>query len=341
MALNEKVINIKPKFFFYPINYFFLGIEKCQNETGEEISNIISKTAIHISESGSKLISVCTDNFSGNISALDEKKPFCAQKLSGEDFIRTPCVCHSLNLAIKDVFNGKFIIIKEKVIQLIYYFNEISEVYKDLPKVSQFKEIRWYSLFYCVSFIISHSEYIDQSHINIYNCIQKQFGWQYIFSILKVLEIFMKNMENDCASICDVFPNYQNTLVEIQNIDSINPKKIEDNIANEILNSLLNRFSSTVNLSLPIMAFLLTGNGLKKLNELSDQMLVAFDQAITTFSQFINNEPDNNNLTRFFEFILINRNSTILISQQNTFDSFQFWKKCQKVKIFGLLYLNF
>lgn len=72
------------------------------------------------------------------------------------------------------------------------------------------------------------------------------------------------------------------------------------------------------------MAFYLTGNGLKKLNELSDQMLVAIDHAITTFSQFVNNEPDNNNLTRFFEFILINRNSTILISQQNTFDSFQF-----------------
>lgn len=265
-----------------------------------------------------------------------KKKPFCAQRLSKENFIRTPCMCHSLNLAIKDVFNEKFIIVKEKVIQLINYFNEISKTIKNLSKVPQFKEIRWFSLFYCVSYIIEHDEYIDQSHIEIYNLIQNKFGWEYIFSILKTLEIFMKILENDCSSICDVYPNFQNTLIQIQNINDINHKNDKDNIANEMINSLLNRFSSTVTLSIPIMAFFLTGNGLRKLNELSNQIIVASDHAKTTFNDYIIDEPEKNNFSRFFEFLLNNRNSTILITQQNTFDSFKFWKKVLKGENFWL-----
>lgn len=52
-----------------------------------------------------------------------------------------------------------------------------------------------------------------------------------------------------------------------------------------MLNSLLKGFSSTVTLSLPIITFFLTGMGLRKLNELSNQILVAADQTQTTYKK--------------------------------------------------------
>lgn len=91
-GVKRKNIKYQGKIIFTPDHlFFFLGNEKCENEKGEMIANIISKTALDISKSGSKLISVCTDNFSTNISALDQDNPHCAQKLCGQNRIRSPC----------------------------------------------------------------------------------------------------------------------------------------------------------------------------------------------------------------------------------------------------------
>lgn len=89
-------------------------------------------------------------------------------------------LCHSINLTIKDVFDFKFKIVKETVIQLIDYFIDISIHIKTLPEVPHFKETRWFSLFYCVSYIISNKEYLDNYHQELYDSIQNNFDCNYI-----------------------------------------------------------------------------------------------------------------------------------------------------------------
>lgn len=50
---------------------YFLGLEPCEQATGENIAKIIAKKADKIYACRSKLISVCTDNAANNIAALN------------------------------------------------------------------------------------------------------------------------------------------------------------------------------------------------------------------------------------------------------------------------------
>lgn len=61
--------NIKVKYFLHQ-NKFFFSIMKCEEETAKNISSIIA--ALKNYHNGGKLMSVCTDIFSSNISALND-----------------------------------------------------------------------------------------------------------------------------------------------------------------------------------------------------------------------------------------------------------------------------
>ena len=164
---------------FTPKQIYFLGITKCNVETSENISQIIADTALTISRNGGHLVSVCTDNFSSNIAALDGG-PSSAQAKSKQNFFRTPCSCHTLNLAIKDIFDDKYKNIVTTVIHLLKYFKEFSEKVRSLGKIPEFKEIRWYSLSKCISFIIAHKIELDPLNLYQYDQIQTEYDWLYI-----------------------------------------------------------------------------------------------------------------------------------------------------------------
>lgn len=201
----------------------------------------------------------------------------------------------------------------------------------------QFKEIRWFSLFYCVSYIIEYKEYLDQYHLYHYNLIQEKYDWQYIHSILKTFEIFIKKLENDGCSVADIFPNLQNTLKQLNNINEIYNDKNNSNIAVATIDSLLTRFSSTVKLTIPILGFLLTGQGLRYMNKKSDDAIISKEAALDTFNEYMKNNPDIGILSNFLIFFLMNRNNTLLISKQTTYDSFNFWKKIERGETFWLI----
>lgn len=149
-------------------------------------------------------MSVCTDNFSSNVKALDGG-PESAQAKSHQFFFRSPCACHTLNLSIKDNFDNKYKNIKENVIQLLKYFKEISEDDRRFGHVPEFKEIRWYSLSKCVSFIISHKLDLNPYNLAKYNEIDFLYNWNYIDDILNSLKILMEKFENDSSSRADIF----------------------------------------------------------------------------------------------------------------------------------------
>lgn len=60
--------------------------------------------------------------------------------------------------------------------------------------------------------------------------------------------------------------------MQIKRINSIYPKKDKHNIAKEMYNSLKNRFSNTINMEYPCYAYLLTGSGLRILENDSDEI---------------------------------------------------------------------
>lgn len=118
MELKSAQISIKVKYYSLQ-NKFFLGL-KCEEETAEDISNIIADTAKSISIYGSHLVSVCPDNYSSYGKALNGD-PDSAQAKSSQFFFRSPCAYHTLNLSRKDNFDNKYKNIKEIVIQFIIY----------------------------------------------------------------------------------------------------------------------------------------------------------------------------------------------------------------------------
>lgn len=96
------------------------------------------------------------------------------------------------------------------------------------------------------------------------------------------------------------FSNLQITLNQLIKINELNKRKEEVNIAQDMLNSILNRFSSTENLKLPILAYLLTGYGLQNLNEKDQQSLISINVAHDTFLEYSNENPEKKNSLNFF-----------------------------------------
>lgn len=312
---------------YTPNQLYFLGLFPCEEETKINIATIISETAIKLKNNNAKLIAVCTDNFSSNISALDGG-PFSAQQLCNQNFIRFPCCCHTINLAIKDTFESKHIDIKNNVIELINYFKHLSKINNQIKNVPQFIEVRWFSIYYCVSFIIQHKIYLDQHFLNnYYDIIQNKYGWPYIYSILKLLNELITKLESDFSSVADVFPYFQTTINKLIEIKDKIPENFECNIANDLIDSLLDRFSSTVHLNVPILAFFLTGNGMKYANNKNEQYYLAANTAIETFQKYAIDSPEIDNLLQFFKYFLNFNNHSFLISQNSTDESVNFWKK--------------
>ena len=180
--------------------------------------------ALKIKKVGSKLIAVCTDNAKNNIAALDFR-PLSAQVMSGQNFIRFPCVCHTVNLAVKDIFSEKYNDILNAVIQIIEFFNEKSKIDKTLGKIPQFKEVRWFSLSKCVLFILFHTNVLDEETKNTYLIIQQKYDWMYISHVLQSIKFLIKKLEKDAASIADIYVNLDFTLKELKAVSKATRNK--------------------------------------------------------------------------------------------------------------------
>ena len=310
---------------YTPEQLYFIGLTPCVSETKLEISEIISNTAIKLSNNNCDLIAVCTDNFSSNIAALKGGR-LSAQNLSNQNFIRFPCTCHTINLAIKDIFEGKYKYIYDSVILMINYFNQISKYDNQICNVPQFHEVRWFSIYYCVCYIISHKQYLNEYFLSVFNYIQIQYNWLIIHSILHLLESLILKLEGDYSSIGDVFYNFKTTLNELIKINDTIPEDTEPNITKDIINTLLFRFSKTVTLEMPILAFFMTGKGLVYANIKDDQYYLTAGTGIDALKNYAKNSSKLEKLVQFFKILLKYNNDTFLIDQDTTEDSVTFWK---------------
>lgn len=306
---------------------YFIGLSPCQNEKSETIAKIVSDTAEIIKNNKSRLVSVCSDNASFNKSAMDSRKTFSAQRLSNENFIWWPCSCHTLNLAVKDVFTGNFKQVFDIVIQLIIVLDDISQTHK-IGEVPRFREVRWYSFTHCVNFICSHYKFLNnQQSIENFSFIEQNFKWKYISSILNSIEYLFKKLENDSSSIADLYKNITNTLHELKNINSINPKNDTFNIAKAIYNSITNRF--TKEMDIPCFAYLLTGPGLRNLNEnnIEVQNLIIYSK--NGCKNYVSNDFYSQKICHFFDIFLNYHEFSPLFKINSIKESIIFWYRVQ------------
>ena len=307
---------------------YFLGLEPCEQATGENIAKIIAKTADKIYACGSKLISVCTDNAANNIAALNYKV-FSAQHLSGQNFFRFPCVCHTTNLAAKDIFQGKYIEIFTATLNLIKYFNELSKFKLITEKVPQFKEVRWFSLSKCVLFILTHYNYLNQEARTLFDFINNKYDWRYISLNLSVIKLLIVKLEKDCASIADIYLNLKFAFHQLFQISALYPKCLETNLSFDLYTSLFNRFTTTVQMNLPFLAFFLTGYGLKSLDNLEEKKSTILSIAKETLNVYLSNKSstEKEKLNELFEYIINFNQQTFLYNCNSTIESVHFWRK--------------
>lgn len=234
-----------------------------------------------------------------------------------------PCSCHTLNLAVKDVFTNNFKQVFDIVIQLIIDLNVISE-HQNIGQVPRFKEVRWYSLTHCVNYIYSHSKFLfNQQSIVNFLFIENNFQWQYISSILNSIEHLFKKLEDDNSSIADLYESITTTLHELKTIDSIHPKIDKCNIAEAIYNSIKNRF--TEEMEIPCFAYLITGPGLRYIekNNIETTNLVIF--AKNGCKNYVSNNSDSKEKCNFFDIFLSYHEFSPLYQIETIKESINFW----------------
>lgn len=310
---------------FTPNQLYYIGIKPCDDSKGETIAHIISEVAQKIKDAGSNLIAVCCDNAKNNIAALDYC-PNSAQKLSGQNFMRFPSVYHTANLAAKDLFTGKYQEILDYCKYLIYKFNELPQENKIFGKIPSFKEVRWFSLAKCVIFIINNINYLDEQTKQYYMYIQNKYDWRYISAVLSSVNFFIKKMEKNSASIADIYINFEFTLNELKTISNLYLRNPETNFAIDFHNKLVTRFSTTVEMNLPYLAFMLTGYGINSLNFMTQEKIIIQSVAKKTFEKYVKGDPNEDKLMYFYDKIFEYRFLTNLQFCFTTEQSVAFWK---------------
>ncbi|KAK8876380.1 hypothetical protein M9Y10_006583 [Tritrichomonas musculus] len=153
------------------------------------------------------VVAICTDNFSSNKKAINGKKG-SAQDLLDETLLRQPCLAHTANLGIEDMFKDDD--------EFGFVYNAINILMKDLPEDSyckgykpSFQSIRWKSMYKCVTFIIKNMSLYHNSYkgdvIKSIDKIERKIGWKSLHQMLRIMWEFISNVERDLATLAYIF----------------------------------------------------------------------------------------------------------------------------------------
>lgn len=215
--------------------------------------------------------------------------------------------------------------------------NILSKLKVFTEKVPQFKEVRWFSLAKCVLFILTHSNFLDAEGKNAFNYINDKYNWIYVSSNLNAVKFLICKLEKDSVSIADIYLNLLFCLKQLTQISYLYPKTDDINLSKDLYDALLNRFSTTVQMHLPILAFFLTGEGLKNsfIHEINTQIIPQTKEILKNYLEKDNN-ADTKALIDFFEKIMQNSRDTYLFYCNTTLDSVAFWRKIIKGEEFWI-----
>ena len=114
--------------------------------------------------------------------------------------------------------------------------------------------IRWTSLFDCSEYILENINSLQNSGsqivLNSIGKIESKIGFVNLVQMLKLMVIFVKEVEKDLSSISDIIPIYLKTIYDLCYMQNPAAKKLAC--------YMRNRFTFTCPLNLALAAFLVT-----------------------------------------------------------------------------------
>ena len=256
----------------------FLACAAIADQKSATLANLIAKVITLLNRNNTRVVAVCSDNASSNVKALNGDKD-SAQALSDSFFIRQGCGAHSVNLAIMDVFATP--LFKE----LLNALNTISK-YDHGPV----QTIRWCSVYDVTKHVCDNYNQICyklSNEIKATRLTRKLKSLEEVHAalcaiprilgsmplsevvlVLRYMQRLIQCLESDKSSIVDVFTRVYSTLVDLKRLHqylftSLMIKKLE------------NRAINTIQMKLPLLAFLLTKEG-----------LIAYRTASTSINRF-------------------------------------------------------
>ena len=112
--------------------------------------------------------------------------------------------------------------------------------------------------------------------------------YDFLFNILKIVTIFIKEVEKDLFSISDIIPIYFQTYYDLINLNNDAAKKMAKYFRS--------CFTATCPLKLTLASFLLTKKGLQYFRENTYNMQIFTNDAIEGFDNFMIQKKYDNNL---------------------------------------------
>lgn len=243
----------------------FFSLTAIKDEKSLTLAALISEVVKYLENNEIHVVSVCSDNASNNKKALNAQEG-SAQSLSGVFFIRQGCGAHSINLAIKDVFDSN------TFNPLLNAMKTICKFYKG-PQIT----IRWSSIYEVAKFICNNYDRIKNEinfqprpkagsrnarEYDLKKCAINMITMRLLpmklpefLSVIREVERLIQCLEEDQASIVDLFTRIFRTIAELKLLPQYPFTAM-------IIKAIENRAITTLDMHIPLLAFLLTREGL-------------------------------------------------------------------------------
>lgn len=232
------------------------------SENTINVSKILRDCINELKSYGKTVCSICSDNATENKSA-------CNFDNLDIPIYRQYCNCHCSSLAVAHLFkkNGKYHSLTIQILMALRVLKPLNP-----PSLT---EVRWKSLSECSDFIYNHkdrmTELIDQK--KKFNSIQsyiqlKDVNWKELKDASQIMTSYIIKMEGDQMKIEFVFKELMKTigLLKLQNTQ----------LANDLVEELINVYVQNDNLNVPLAAFLLTNDGSIFFQQCSEEQKVFF-----------------------------------------------------------------
>ena len=164
----------------------------------DTFSDLLKKIVTELDAYNTTVVEICTNNSRANVSAFENNE---------NHVVREPCAAHTAELAIGDMF--------KRDIEYGFISDEIQILMQNIPKEccrpgfkNELNTIRWTSLFDCSEYILENINSLQNSGsqivLNSICKIESKIGFVNVVQMLKLMVIFVKEVEKDLSSISEV-----------------------------------------------------------------------------------------------------------------------------------------
>ena len=235
---------------------YFYSLEQCQDFKTSTLSQDIEAIINKLRSYNIIVLAICSDNASNNKALFNATNEY---NILDQGLVHIPCCSHMINLAVHDTLHNPNTL---PLLDAIRSILGLKIPHFSPPKLT---EVRWCSFFECILYIIGHLSVLPHLLDETIRTIDLDYDWQKLDATAKVMLEFIKETESDSIALSSIFPKISNTISKLKNIGGV--------FALTLSVTIKNRVFQTEGIGLPILSYLLTGEGFAKYKQLNDQNL--------------------------------------------------------------------